>query len=179
LKVHENLAGVTAPCPGCSQAVQAPAAGQSSSLRASSQSTLRPRVAGAETGDALTELAPLDFPFLAPPQGADAVGRLGPYRILKLLGTGAMGLVFEAEDLHLKRLVALKVMRPSLAASPEYHRRFLREARLAAAIDHEHIVTIYQVGEDRDVPFLAMKLLQGETLEDRLNKKGGKRPLAH
>ncbi len=68
-------------------------------------------------------------------------------------------------------------MRPSLAASAEYHRRFLREARLAAAIDHEHIVTVYQVGEDRGVPFLAMQLLRGQTLEDRLERAGGRLPL--
>jgi serine/threonine protein kinase len=88
-----------------------------------------------------------------------------------------MGVVFQAEDPHLQRPVALKVMRPSLAASEEYHRRFLREARLAAAIDHEHIVTIYQVGEDRGIPYLAMQLLRGATLEDRLKRAGGRLPL--
>jgi serine/threonine protein kinase len=106
------------------------------------------------------------------------LGRLGPYRILGVLGTGAMGVVFQAEDPGLRRLVALKVMKPSLAASTEYHRRFLREAQLAAAIDHENIVTVYQVGEDRGVPFLAMKLLQGETLEDCLGRVGGRLPPA-
>jgi serine/threonine protein kinase len=89
-----------------------------------------------------------------------------------------MGVVFQAEDPHLKRMVALKVLRPSLAASADFHRRFLREAQLAAAVDHEHLVTIYQVGEDRGVPFLAMKLLRGETLEDRLQRAGGRLPLA-
>jgi serine/threonine protein kinase len=89
-----------------------------------------------------------------------------------------MGVVFQAEDLHLRRPVALKVMRPSLAASDEFHRRFLREARLAAAIDHEHIVTVYQVGEDRGVPFFAMQLLRGQTLEDRLEQAGGRLPLS-
>jgi serine/threonine protein kinase len=88
-----------------------------------------------------------------------------------------MGVVFQAEDPHLRRLVALKVMRPSLAASAEFHRRFLREARLAAAMDHEHIVTVYQVGEDRGVPFLAMQLLRGKTLQDRLERAGGRLPL--
>jgi serine/threonine protein kinase len=102
------------------------------------------------------------------------MGRLGPYRIHKVLGAGAMGVVFEAEDPHLRRLVGLKVMKPSLAAFPEYHRRFLREARLAAALDHENVVPVYQVGEDRGVPFLAMKLLQGETLEERLERVGGR-----
>src|SRR5262249_14378523 len=95
----------------------------------------------------------------------------------EVLGTGAMGVVFRAEDTHLRRLVALKVMRPSLAASAEFHRRFLREARLTAAIEHEHIVTVYQVGEDRGVPFLAMQLLSGETLERRLDRAGGRLPL--
>jgi serine/threonine protein kinase len=88
-----------------------------------------------------------------------------------------MGVVFQADDPHLRRAVALKVMRPSLASSPEFHRRFLREARLAGAIEHEHIVTVYQVGEDRGVPYLAMQLLRGETLEDRLRQTGGRLPL--
>jgi serine/threonine protein kinase len=88
-----------------------------------------------------------------------------------------MGVVFHAEDPHLRRPVALKVMRPHLAASPEFHRRFLREAWLAASIEHEHIVTVYQVGEDRGVPFLAMQLLRGKTLEDRLEQAGGRLPL--
>lgn len=105
------------------------------------------------------------------------MGRLGPYRVLKVLGTGAMGVVFQAEDPQLRRPVALKVMRPSLAASPEYHQRFLREARLAAAIEHEHIVTVFQVGEDRGIPFLAMQLLRGMSLEERLARAGGRLPL--
>jgi serine/threonine protein kinase len=101
------------------------------------------------------------------------LGRLGPYLVRKVLGIGAMGVVFQAEDPQLKRPVALKVMKPSLAAFEEYHRRFIREAQLAAAIEHDHIVTIYQVGTDGGVPYLAMKLLQGETLEDRLNRIPG------
>jgi serine/threonine protein kinase len=88
-----------------------------------------------------------------------------------------MGVVFHAEDPHLRRPVALKVMRPHLAASAEFHRRFLREAWLAASIEHEHIVTVYQVGEDRGVPYLAMQLLRGKTLEDRLEQAGGRLPL--
>jgi serine/threonine protein kinase len=88
-----------------------------------------------------------------------------------------MGVVFQAEDPHLRRPVALKVMRPTLADSAEFHRRFLREARLAAAIEHKHIVSVYQVGEDRGVPFLAMQLLRGESLEARLGRAGGRLPL--
>jgi serine/threonine protein kinase len=113
------------------------------------------------------------YSFLAPAQGPDELGRLGPYVVRKVLGIGAMGVVFRAEDPYLKRPVALKVMKESLAAFAEYHKRFIREAQLAAAIEHDHIVTIYQVGEDNNVPYLAMKLLQGETLEDRMGQIPG------
>ena len=108
--------------------------------------------------------------FLAPPHGPGEIGRLGPYRVLKVLGAGGMGVVFQAEDPQLQRLVALKAMLPALAASASARERFLREARAAAAVEHDHIVAIYQVGEDRGVPFLAMPLLKGEPLEDRLKR---------
>src|SRR5438876_2704375 len=63
-------------------------------------------------------------------------------------------------------------MKPSLAASDSARKRFLREAQATAAIKHDHIVTIYQVGEDRGVPFLAMQFLQGESLDERLKREG-------
>jgi len=120
---------------------------------------------------------PDEYDFLTPPQQPGEMGRLGPYRILSVLGAGGMGVVFRAEDNQLHRLVALKALRPALAASPSARRRFLREAQAAAAVEHDHLVPIYQVGEDRGVPFLAMQLLQGESLESRLGRKG-KLPLA-
>ena len=83
-----------------------------------------------------------------------------------------MGIVFLAEDPQLQRRVALKVLRPMLASNTAARQRFLREARAAAAIEHDHIVTIYQVGEDRGVPFLAMQFLKGESLEARLHRDG-------
>jgi tRNA A-37 threonylcarbamoyl transferase component Bud32 len=113
---------------------------------------------------------------LGPAQAADEIGRLGGYRVLRVLGAGGMGIVFEAEDPQLKRKVALKVMRPELAEVPANRHRFLREAQAAAAIEHDHIVTIHQVGEDRGVPFLAMPLLKGETLEDALRRAEGVSP---
>ncbi|HTU16630.1 MAG TPA: serine/threonine-protein kinase [Gemmataceae bacterium] len=109
--------------------------------------------------------------FLTPPQAADEMGRLAGYRVLKVLGSGGMGVVFLAEDAQLQRFVALKVMRPGLAANDAARQRFLREARAVAALKHDHIVTIYQVGEDRGVPFLAMEYLEGETLHDRLKRE--------
>jgi hypothetical protein len=108
--------------------------------------------------------------FLAPAQSADELGRLGTYRVLRVIGSGGMGVVFLAEDTQLQRLVALKAMLPALAASASARQRFLREARAAAAIQHDHIVTIYQVGEDRGIPYLAMPYLKGESLEARLRR---------
>jgi serine/threonine protein kinase len=117
------------------------------------------------------------YDFLAPPRGPGEIGRLGHYRVLKVLGAGGMGVVFQAEDEQLRRLVALKVMRPALAAKATARERFLREVRAVAAVKHDHVVTIHQVGEDRDVPFLAMELVEGETLEERLRRQG-RLPLA-
>jgi serine/threonine protein kinase len=89
-----------------------------------------------------------------------------------MLGQGGMGTVFLAEDVQLRRKVALKVMRPDVARKKAARERFLREARAVAALDHDHIVAIFQVGEDNGVPFLTMPLLNGETLETRLTREG-------
>jgi hypothetical protein len=109
--------------------------------------------------------------ILAAPQGPDELGRLGGYRVLKLIGQGGMGKVYLAEDLQLKRRVALKVL---LKGGDQ---RFLREAQTLAAIEHEHIVSVYQIGDDRGTQYLAMPYLQGETLEGRL-KTQTRLPLA-
>jgi tRNA A-37 threonylcarbamoyl transferase component Bud32 len=135
-------------------------------------------VAGGEAtaspdGAALEELRSL----LALPQLPDEVGRLGEYRVLKVLGSGGMGIVFLAEDTRLRRQVALKAMKPERAASGRERQRFLREARLIATLTHDNVVAILQVGEEKGVPFLAMPLLQGESLEARL-KREGRLPLA-
>jgi serine/threonine protein kinase len=112
------------------------------------------------------------YDFLAPAQGPGEIGRLGQYRVLKVLGAGGMGMVFQAEDTQLRRLVALKVMLPGTASSAAAHQRFLREAQAAAALDHDHIVHIYQVGKEGNVPFLAMQFLHGESLHSRLAREG-------
>ena len=109
--------------------------------------------------------------FLAPPQQPDEIGRLGIVPRAEGLGAGGMGVVFKAEDPGLERLVAIKAMLPAIAASASAKKRFLREAQAAAAIKHNHIVTIHQVGEDRGVPFLAMEFLEGEPLDDRLKRE--------
>jgi len=133
-------------------------------------------IAGGETAigaDAVSGGEPNSdlWDFLAPAQNPDEIGRLGPYRVLKMLGAGGMGVVFRAEDPHLKRLVALKAMLPTMAKSPNAKVRFFREAQAAAALKHPHIVTIFQVGEDRGAPYLAMEFLEGESLDDRLKRE--------
>jgi eukaryotic-like serine/threonine-protein kinase len=108
------------------------------------------------------------YPFLSPPVESDEIGRLGNYRVLRLLGVGGMGFIFHAEDLSLGRSVALKVMKPDLDGDASGAQRFLREARAMASIKHESLVTVYQAARDNDVVYLAMELLEGESLEDWL-----------
>lgn len=112
------------------------------------------------------------YDFLAPPRDASEIGWLGPYRVLGVLGRGGMGVVFRAEDPKLARPVALKAMLPKAAAAETATSRFMAEARAAAQLKHDHVVTIYHVDEDRGVPFIAMELLDGESLEDRLRRVG-------
>jgi WD40 repeat protein/tRNA A-37 threonylcarbamoyl transferase component Bud32 len=120
------------------------------------------------TAATLPDTAEERYDFLAPPQVPGEMGCLGPFGVSKVLGAGGMGIVFLADDPLLKRPVALKVMRPELAAKATARERFLREAQAAASVSDDHIVTIHQVGTEQGVPFFTMELLAGESLEDRL-----------
>ena len=91
------------------------------------------------------------------------------YRLLELLGRGGMGIVFRAHETALDREVALKVLALDPVLSPEAWGRFEREARLAARLDHPHIVPIFAVGQRHTVAFYTMRLVRGGTLEDMLH----------
>jgi hypothetical protein len=102
--------------------------------------------------------------------GRDIAGR---YRILAKLGEGGMGAVFRAEQISLKRTVALKLLRPELSADAELVRRFNAEAELAARLSHPNTVTLYDFGQERDgTLFIAMELIAGRSLRDVLAKDG-------
>src|SRR5579883_339173 len=128
-----------------------------------SQHDTNTRVVGAKD-------SPISLTFLAPAIGPDELGWLAHYRVLKILGAGGMGIVLHAEDTQLQRPIALKVIRPELGQSLSNRQRFLREARAMAQIRSEHVVTIYQVGQADDVCYLAMELLEGESLERWLER---------
>jgi class 3 adenylate cyclase/tetratricopeptide (TPR) repeat protein len=93
------------------------------------------------------------------------IGWLAHYRVFKVLGQGGMGVVLLAEDSHLRRPVALKIILPEIGRFSANRERFLREARAMAQVRSDHVVTVYQVGQTGDVCFLAMELLEGEPLD--------------
>jgi tRNA A-37 threonylcarbamoyl transferase component Bud32 len=97
---------------------------------------------------------------------------LGPYRLLKPLGQGGMGVVYLAEHAELRRKVALKILQGDKAMDKLALERFLREARAAAALDHPNIVRIHDVGQQGQVRYLVMEYVEGETLEGLLQKGG-------
>jgi serine/threonine protein kinase len=109
--------------------------------------------------------------FLDPSTRPDALGRLGHYEVLQVLGRGGFGIVFRAFDDTLQRVVALKVMAPQLAATSPARKRFLREARSSAQVRHENVVQVYEVAE-RPLPYLAMEFIPGETLQQKLDRVG-------
>jgi tetratricopeptide (TPR) repeat protein len=97
--------------------------------------------------------------------------RLGPYVIERMLGRGGMGEVYEARDTRLDRSVAIKVLPAQLADDRHFRERFDGEARTICQLDHPHICTLYDVGEQDGTSYLVMQYLEGETLADRLKKE--------
>jgi tRNA A-37 threonylcarbamoyl transferase component Bud32 len=128
---------------------------------------------------ALRALLP-DKPTVPPTSGPAPIAaredlpftRLGHYRIVRRLGRGGMGDVFEAQDETLDRAVAIKVLPAEFARHPEFIRRFRQEATAAAGLSHPHVVQIHAVGEDAGHHFFVMQLVDGETLADLLARRG-------
>lgn len=95
----------------------------------------------------------------------------GDYRLIDTVGTGGMGVVYRAEQLPLRRIVALKVIRPEIAESGDYRARFMREARLAAAVDHPHIVSVFDFGEHAGRLYLTMQWIDGVGLQRLIDQR--------
>lgn len=97
--------------------------------------------------------------------------RIGPYRIVGWLGSGAMGVVYKAEDERARRTVAIKVLMGDLESNPETRARFEREAKAAASLEHRNIITIVDAGQERGRSFIVMQLLDGQPLEQHLHQE--------
>src|SRR5215471_1532134 len=96
---------------------------------------------------------------------------IGHYRIIKSLGAGGMGEVYQAEDMQLKRRVAIKFLRPESAGDERASRRFIREAQAAATLDHPNICSVYEVGRDDGLDYIVMQYVEGETLAARIRRQ--------
>ena len=116
--------------------------------------------------------ADLPLGFLSPSDKPGQLGRLDRYDVLAEVGRGGMGVVLKAFDPSLHRVVAIKVLAPQLATSGVARKRFLREAKAAAAVTHDHIVTIHAVEESNGLPYLVMQYIAGQSLQERIDKEG-------
>ncbi|HNU82466.1 MAG TPA: protein kinase [Thermoanaerobaculia bacterium] len=96
--------------------------------------------------------------------------RIGHFEILGLLGRGGMGVVYRARDTRLGREVALKVIAEDLAGTPLQRQRFEQEARAISALNHPHVMALYDVGSHEGQPYLVCELLRGQPLKERLDR---------
>jgi serine/threonine protein kinase len=110
--------------------------------------------------------------FLTPSIKPGHLGRLDHYEILEVIGKGGFGTVLKAFDEKLHRIVAIKVLSPELSANGPARNRFIRAARTGAAVVHEHVVTIHAVDEEHRPPYLVMQLIDGMTLQEKIDNVG-------
>src|SRR5258708_26865990 len=103
--------------------------------------------------------------------GARFVERLGKYEMISEIGRGAMGAVYKARDPFIGRLVALKTITSGLSAQANSLERFYQEARSAGALQHPHIVTIYELGHEDNTPFIAMEYIEGGSLDHLIEQR--------
>ncbi len=134
--------------------------------------TITSAVPDSRRPDGQPEIGPRSWSLPPPLPVLGPGANVEQYQIVKLLGRGGMGCVYEAWDERLRRKVALKVLLPQLACDEESLARFLREGRAVAAVAHENIVSVYDAGQDGVTAFLAMQYLQGVCLHRYMTAKG-------
>jgi serine/threonine protein kinase/WD40 repeat protein len=170
LRSHETAGSFTGSLDG---AMAGPANSASGVLGLTS--TGDPVLSQSAAGDATQPGRPADaeaLALLSPSGEPGSLGRLDHYEVLEVVGRGGMGLVLKARDAKLQRVVAVKLLNPQLAVSGTARKRFVREARAAAAVRDEHVVGIYAVSEEAPVPYLVMEYVGGITLEEQLRRSG-------
>lgn len=127
-------------------------------------------------GQGTSDTQPEAVDFLTPTDKPGYIGCFGPYDVNEVVGRGGMGVVLKARDPSLHRIVAIKVLSPALATSAVARQRFIREARAAAAVSHDHVVTIHAVDEVHRLPYLMMQFISGKSLQSRLDRSGPLQP---
>ena len=127
----------------------------------------------------LTDLTTASYPktnavlkMLAPTDNPHMLGRIGPYEVSGIVGSGGMGVVLKAFDATLDRTVAIKILSPHLASSAVARRRFARESKAAAAVIHPNVIAIHSVAHHESLPYLVMSFVRGGSLEKRLQSQG-------
>jgi hypothetical protein len=189
---HDRLAAHLEVCKACQHRLEGLTAGQGLGPDMARKLSDRPpapepalqRVMGKLKGEAEQEgttdeprfAGDLPLGFLNPPEKPGQLGRLERYEVLEEIGRGGMGVVLKAFDPSLHRVVAIKVLAPQLATSGVARKRFLREAKAAAAVTHDHIVTIHAVDEANGLPYLVMQYVAGGSLQDRIDAEGPLEP---
>src|SRR5262245_24956454 len=179
-----DLAAHLAHCPVCQAALES-LAGGSGWLEAKAKAYTTTELTACEplrrvmralescSGDAHDEAPPppkLDF--LQPIDQPGLLGKFGPYEVIAHIASGGMGIVLKARDPALNRVVALKILSPALAANSLARARFIREARAAAAVMHEHVVPIHAVAECDGLPYIVMQFVKGRSLSERIRATG-------
>ncbi len=96
---------------------------------------------------------------------------IGRYKIVEKLGEGGMGVVYKAQDIRLDRIVALKVLAAHLLSDNEAKKRFEREAKAAAALDHANVATVFEIGDDNGRSFIAIQFVDGPTVADKIQQR--------
>jgi serine/threonine-protein kinase len=147
-------------------------AGPSETLRQAMKKLRDMTTFAGPTQDEVEENKHIVLDFLDPPTKPDQLGKFDHYEILQVVGRGGRGIVFKALDPALHRIVALKVIAPQFAVFASAQERFLREARAAAAVCHEHVITIHAVAETKGLPYLVMQFVAGVSLQEHVENRG-------